>query len=114
MKKLYKILSYLLILLGVIHIAFTPVFVSTFSPAAVWFVAGGLALVFLGLLNLIAIQAAKRLTFSTCLIANLIGIVYGILIVIAVTEPHAFAALVLIILVTLGSVNGRKVSYVGK
>ena len=114
MKKFYSIFSYLLILLGVIHIAFTPVFVSTFSPSAVWFAAGGLALVFLGILNLIAIQAAKRLTFSICLIANLIGIVYGILIVIAVTEPHAFAALVIIIIVTLGSINERKVSFVDK
>jgi hypothetical protein len=110
MKKLYKISSYLLILLGLIHIAFTPVFEPTFSPSAVWFAGAGLSLVFLGLLNLIAIQAKKYSIFSACLIANLISIIYGLLIIIAVPQPQAFAALVLFIAVTAGSVNGRKVS----
>lgn len=93
-----------------IHVALTPVFEPVFSPSALWFSGAGLALVFLGLLNIVSIQAKKRSIFSICLIANFLGIIYGVFIVVAAPEPQAFTAIVLFIAVITGSVYGRKKS----
>ena len=53
MRLFYRITAYSLSL-GVIHTALTPLFYDRFSPDALWFAGTGLALVFLGLLNLVA------------------------------------------------------------
>lgn len=104
MLTFYKIVSYLIMITGAIHTIMTPVFYSTFSIDAVWFAGTGLSLVFLGLLNLSAIQARISIIFTICIVANLIGAIYSVLIVIALREPQAYGALVIVVAALIGSI----------
>jgi fatty acid desaturase len=56
----YKVGTYLVIALGVIHILFTTVAYSGFSINAMWFFAAGLAMVFAGFLNIAFIRQGKK------------------------------------------------------
>jgi hypothetical protein len=71
------------------------------TPAAVWFAGAGLALVFLGLLNLVAARQRKRALSLVCLMANLVGVAYGVTVVITLPVLQAVVALVLLASVTV-------------
>ncbi|MBP7688825.1 MAG: hypothetical protein KA765_12990 [Thermoflexales bacterium] len=60
-------------------------------------------LAFTALLNLVALRSLARVELSMCLAANLIGLVYGILIVIVLPEPQSFLALLSYLAVTVGA-----------
>lgn len=64
MKTFYKIASWLLAILGGIHLSMTHVFYGKLSVSALWFAGTGLSLVFLGLLNYAALKAALSGRFS--------------------------------------------------
>jgi len=99
MRKIYKYTAYLLFL-GVIHTALTPAFYSSLSPDAMWFAGTGLAMIFLALLNIIAERVFERWVFNICIIANLVGCVYNVLVVIALPEFQAFIGLAIFVAVT--------------
>jgi hypothetical protein len=103
MKNFYRISAYLL-LIGVIHTALTPLFYDKFSPDALWFAGTGLALVFLSLLNIVTERVRAPWMLRICVAANLVGCVYGILIVIALPEIQAFISLLIFLAVTAGSI----------
>ena len=103
MKNFYRISAYLL-LIGVIHAALTPLFYDKFSPDALWFAGTGLALVFLSLLNIVAERIRAGWILKICVAANLIGFIYGVLIVIALPETQAFISLAIFVAVTIGSI----------
>ena len=50
-RTIHAIASYLLIALGAVHTALTPVFYARLTPNAMWFAGAGLAMVFAGFLN---------------------------------------------------------------
>ncbi len=104
MKHFYRISAYLL-LIGVIHTALTPLFYDQFSQEALWFAGTGLALIYLSLLNLVAERNRTKGMLKICVAANLVGLVYGILIVIALPEVQAFISLFIFLAVTVGSVQ---------
>lgn len=106
MRLFYRVTAYGLSL-GVIHLALTPLFYDRFSPEALWFAGTGLALVFLGLLNLVAERAWEAWSLNVCIAANLAGCVYGLLVVIALPEIQAYLALVIFVAVTAGSILAR-------
>ena len=106
MRLFYRITAYSLSL-GVIHTALTPLFYDRFSPDALWFAGTGLALVFLGLLNLVAERVWEVWALNICIAANLIGCVYGALVVIALPEIQAYAALLIFVAVATGSILAR-------
>lgn len=103
MKNFYRISAYLL-LIGVIHTALTPLFYDKFSPDALWFAGTGLALAFLSLLNIVAERKREGWMLKICVAANLTGLVYGILIVLALPEFQAYISLLIFLAVTAGSI----------
>lgn len=106
MRRFYKIAAYSLSL-GVIHTALTPLFYDRFSPDALWFAGTGLALVFLGLLNIVAERVWETWALNVCIAANLIGCVYGILTVIVLPEIQAYVGLLVFVAVATGSILAR-------
>jgi hypothetical protein len=102
-KLFYRISAYFL-LIGVIHIALTPLFYDRFSPDALWFAGTGLALMFLCLLNIISERSCEIWILKTCVAANLVGLIYGTLIVVALPEIQAFISLFIFLAVTIGSI----------
>ena len=85
MKILYKINTFLILALGVLHISLTPMFFRSLTQGALWFVSGGMMIIFLGFLNFILMSDAgtKRIVRILTHIANLSGLVFasGILVI---------------------------------
>ncbi len=106
MHLFYKIASYSLAL-GLIHTALTPLFYDHLSPAALWFAGTGLALVFLGLLNLGAERVWQAWLLNVCIAANLVTAVFCVLIVTVLAEFQAYLALVFTLAVTAASIGSR-------
>src|SRR5215211_8646183 len=100
LRTLHKISSVLLVALGVVHTALTPVFYGRFSLGALWFAGSGLAMIFVGLVNLTLGRDAgrDRVVRTYCYAANLLTLFFGILIVTLDPEPQVIFGLVLIVL----------------
>ena len=110
LRKIHLTSSVLLTALGVVHTAMTPVFYGRFTHNALWFAGSGLAMMFVGFLNITLNRDAGRgrLAPTLCHIANLLTAVFGALIVRVNTEPQVILGFVLIILtaVTAFSLKG--------
>ena len=104
MNLIYKILTILLILLGIVHTAFTPVFYNSFIPAALWFAGTGLLLIFGGLINL-AYQKIPNIYLKIMTIfANSILAVYTCLIIILISVFQAYVALGIVLSLLICSI----------
>lgn len=99
---LHKISSYLLIALGVVHTSLTPVFYGRFSLNALWFAGSGLAMIFIGLLNVALgrILGRDRLMRVLCYVANVVTTIFGVMMVVLNREPQVIFGMVLIMLMT--------------
>lgn len=75
-KKIDSFSTGLLLLLGLVHIALTPVFYEHFNHDALWFAGSGGAFLFLGFLNLLRITNASRLSRWMCLVGNFLGLIF--------------------------------------
>lgn len=106
MKTIHKVSTWVLIGLGILHTALTPLFYSSLTEDALWFAGTGLGFLFLGLFNLAALRMPAAL--NLCLTANLIGSVFGILIVVILPAPQAFLALLALFGATIGTISARK------
>ena len=114
MKTLHKISSVLLVALGVVHTALTPVFYGKFSHNALWFAGSGLAMIFVGLLNLTLSRDVGRdgLVRIFCYAANLLTVVFGFLMVTMNREAQVLFGFALIVVMTvtafmLGATHGN-------
>ena len=73
MKMADRVFAWIVLLLGCIHCAVTFVVHKTFTVDAIWFVCGGLVMVFGALLNLVRIaRPGDRLLARTSTLANLL------------------------------------------
>ena len=81
LKTLYRISTYLVILLGLAHILFTiPNYGWRWTLDAVWFMSAGFAIVFAGFLNLALLRGADadKVIRLLCLISNvLLALLFG-------------------------------------
>jgi len=79
MKILYKICTFLILALGILHISMTPVLFRSFTSAALWFVSGGVVIVFLSFFNFIFMSEAgnQRVVRMLTHTANVIGLAFG-------------------------------------
>jgi len=114
MKALDLTVAWLMVVLGVIHSAFTLRYYPGPTLASVWFFSGGLAMVLTGLLNAIRIQAGKRgglIRFSSifaniCMLA--VGVTITYLMIHRITaNPQVPSMLVLSMLATVFSLRGK-------
>jgi len=94
MKKLYSIAISIILLLGVGHTLMTLVLYSAFSADMLWFAGTGLALICLGLLNVIALQTKLSWVFLIVILANVIATLYLTAVSLAVPEIQAYLATV--------------------
>ena len=103
LKTLHKISSILLIALGAVHTALTPVFYGRFTHNALWFAGSGLAMIFVGFLNIALSRdvGRDRLVRILCYVANLLTVFFGFLMVAVNREPQVIFGLVLIVLMTV-------------
>lgn len=73
MKTADRIFAWIVLLLGCVHCAVTFVVHKTFTVEAIWFVSGGLVLIFGALLNLVRIaRPDDRLPARASALANLL------------------------------------------
>jgi hypothetical protein len=102
LHTLHKISSALLVALGVVHTALTPVFYGRFSLGALWFAGSGLAMIFVELLNLTLGRdvGRDRIVRVYCYAANLLTLGFGLLFVTLDQEPQVLFGLVLIVIMT--------------
>ena len=79
MKSLYKISTFLILALGVLHISLTPVFFRSLTPGALWFVSGGMVIIFLSFFNFILMSDAgkQRVVRILTHTANLFGLAFA-------------------------------------
>ena len=108
MRAIRRACAWLLVALGGAHVLYTAVEHDALSPDAVWFAGAGLALVFLGMLNLAALAADHRSADVVCRGANVLGAVYGLLAVIAMPIPQAFLGLALMLVLAAAAFAPRR------
>ncbi len=79
MKTLYKVSTFLILALGVLHISLTPVIFRSLTPGTLWFISGGLVIVFLSFFNFILMSDGGRQRVVRVLIhtANLTGLLFA-------------------------------------
>ena len=79
MKTLYKVTTFLILALGVLHISMAPVFFRSLTSSGLWFVSGGLMIIFLSFFNLIFMSDAgqQRIVRMLTHTANLLGLVFA-------------------------------------
>jgi hypothetical protein len=93
------------LLLGAIHIGFTPVIYKTIDLSALWFAGTGMAFLFLGVVNISRIRSTDRTLRILCLLSNIISIVFGFLVVVKLRQPHAYFSLIVLLLLLILSVS---------
>ena len=71
-----RIVAILIMLLGAIHSAFSPVFHGHYDDAGMWFLSGGLMMAFLGLMNLVRTASAGAAARRAALAANVLGLAF--------------------------------------
>lgn len=99
LKLLSKIAAYLIIVIGVVHLSFTPFAYSRVTDNTVWFVGSGLAAIFGGFLNLIWLRniGRDRVTYWLCLIASLLLALFFVLAAVVIPSPPPLLGVVLIV-----------------
>lgn len=102
-RTVHSIASYLLIALGAVHTALTPVFYTPLTPNAMWFAGAGLAMVFAGFLNVILSRGAGRDSLARWLmhVANLLVLAFGAMTVFLDSEPQVVFGMLLIATITV-------------
>ena len=105
MRTVYKIATYLVIAVGVIHIAFIPVFFDTFTTRVMWFISMGMMGIFLGFLNVASWRTEGRDSIVLMLsrISNLIATAFVICYIFIDRDPQNYVVLVLFLFLTTTS-----------
>ena len=102
MRTTYKIATYLVIALGAIHVALTPVFFDTFTIRVMWFISMGMMGIFLGFLNVAFWRTEGRdsIVLMLCRISNLIATAFVICYIFVDRDPQNYVILVLFLFLT--------------
>lgn len=101
----HKILTGIIIALGVLHILVTFHDYDSFSLRAMWFASAGVAIILAGFLNIILLRdAGKDLVVRTlCIITNLIFAVMFVSALLVLPQPQVFVGAGLFITATIFS-----------
>jgi len=106
---LHRIITGLIIALGMLHVGFTPFNYGRFDMDAMWFLGSGLAIILAGFLNIAVIRGRgkDKLVWVLGLITNLgFAILFGIGLLL-LTQPQVFVDLALFGFATLCTVLDR-------
>ncbi len=99
MKASYKIFTYLVIIISLIHIGITPLIFDEFTIRVGWFIGAGLMGMFLGFLNISYWRTAGNdsLIKWLCLSANIIALVYSLLVMTVDQDLQGFLVVALFV-----------------
>ena len=102
----HKILTGIIIALGLLHVLVTFHDYDSFNIRALWFASAGVAIILAGFLNIILLRdvGKDRVVWLLCVVANLIFAVMFVLALLILPHPQVFAGAGLFIVVTLISV----------
>ena len=100
---LFKTSAYLLVLLGIVHIALSPVFFRRFGLDVLWFAGTGMGLVFLGNLNLLVLIAKRSGFYMMAVTSNIMGLLLMVVILLMNPAPQAWVGVVLLLILTVAS-----------
>lgn len=104
-KTAHKILTGVIIALGLLHVSMTFHDYDTFSMRALWFAGTGIAIILAGFLNIVLLREAgrDRLVRLLCVVTNLIFAVMFVLALLLLPQPQVFVGAGLFIAATLFS-----------
>lgn len=105
MNTIDKVSVVALTLLGFTQLLLTPLFYDAFTQDAVWFFGSGLALVFLGFLNLARRISQQKSILVMVAITNTIAVLFTMAVVAVYTVPQAVLALFLTVSVTMATIE---------
>ena len=100
-RTLHKILTGLVISLGVLHICVTFVDYEEFNLRALWFAGAGAAIVLAGFLNVVLLRDAgkDKVVFLLCLLTNFIFVVMFAAALFLMQQPQVVLGIVLFLAV---------------
>ncbi len=92
--KIHSIVSYLIILLGIIHIYFVTC-LNSFDTYALWFIGTGIAIIFAGFINLIRIKSVENIVFKISILTNISMMLLFFLSFFILQEPQVIVGVIL-------------------
>ncbi len=100
MHSLIKIVSYIIILLGVVHISFA--FPLHMNTDTLWFVGAGMAIIFAGLLNLVALdRGGSKFTKAIAVVVNAFNCTMFCFALPILNEPQVYVGITIFLITTL-------------
>jgi hypothetical protein len=105
MRLLQKITAYLLVVMGIVHIALTPMFFRQFGLDVLWFAGTGLALIFLGNINLMVLISRRSGFYMMAITSNIMALLLVVVILSMNPSIQAYISFILVLLLTLSAVN---------
>jgi len=102
MKSAHRLLSYVVIFMGVVHIMLTTKFFNALTFSALWFISGGLVGIFLGFINII-MNHNHIVHSGIWAISNVLGVLFSVLALWIMEEPKYGMIAIIILLTALSS-----------
>ena len=97
--RLIKIVSYIIILLGIIHVSFA--FPLHMNVDTLWFVGAGMAIIFAGLLNLIANErSSSKIAKPIAIVVNALTCALFCFALVILNEPQVYIGIILFLIAT--------------
>lgn len=98
--SLIRILSYIIILLGIVHISFALPF--QMNTETLWFVGAGMAIIFSGLLNLVAIDRGGSIfTNVIAVVTNAFNGTLFCFALLILNEPQVYVGITVFLITTV-------------
>jgi hypothetical protein len=98
--SLIKIVSYIIILLGIVHISFA--FPLNMNTNTLWFVGAGMAIIFSGLLNLVAIdRGGSKFTKGVAVIVNAFNCILFCFALPILNQPQVYVGITIFLITTV-------------
>lgn len=97
LRTIHKIITGLMIALGLLHILFTFHDYDEFSMRALWFASAGIAIILAGFLNIVLLRdvGKDKLVKLLCILTNLIFVVMFGAVLFLMPQPQVFVGAVL-------------------
>ena len=102
--KAHSVITYIIILLGAIHIYFSTCY-ETFDTDTLWFIGSGIAIILAGLINLMKTKSSDKIVYHVCLITNLLITILFCLALLALHGPQVYIGIILFALAFVLSLN---------
>ncbi len=108
-NRFYAALAYILMMMGIIHGLMVLVSYDEISVTAIFSLGTGLAVIFLGMLNLAAVKTHAPLLFALAVIANVFQSVYsGLSLMVLKNDPQAHIGFGIFLILLLISLIAKK------